>query len=343
MKKNNNNHNANQNNANKIIKAIADTVKKPKINKEKFKALRAARKTANLTALARRTPAQYANLYRETLLRPEYAQGARAPGTYGQSTATLHRHLTVPISTNASGQCGFAFVPQALIDNSTNFSVFYASGFNTGNTGIAAGVYTTNNSATTFIQIPVSYSVSGSTVQSWRLVSASMQVRPATNLLNNSGQIYLGTASISGLIPTANNVAAYSSPSLSAAIIPNAIENLPYNCLAHINANEYARAVWVPSVPDDFNMYPMNGSVGTIDPDMPALVFVGSIIGTTVNGTPAATPFNVEIYLNYELMPTPGTSMSGSEQPTPDITTVPATIVAQVRAVKTNLAQTIKQ
>jgi len=321
------------------VKLITKNMNKVKLKNKTKKKIKNKKKNKKTSF----NPSLKDSLYLRSLVTPEVPLQAKVPSMFGRATISLHRHITVPISTNSSGNCGFCFLPQYLTDSTLGYSGFYASGFNTGNTGVTAGTYTTTGINTqTYITIPVSYSVTAGSIQNWILVSASIQVRPATNLLNNSGFIYLGVASYIGLIESPTSSAAAVVDNFVGGIIPSTIENLRYNTVASINRGEIPRAIWLPTKPNDFDNTPINDSPVDLGNADALDVFVCSITGTSVGGTATATPFNVEIYLNYEIAPVPGSTLSGMEFPSPDNGLNPQTIVSLVRQDPRRITQIIR-
>jgi hypothetical protein len=254
------------------------------------------------------------NPYARSLLVPEDPKAAiQIPSSFGKPTIAMHRHVTTTITTNSSGNMAFCIQPIALIDSSgtgdSRKCPMLVSGMVNNATTPQTGVFNDNSSADTYCYQYVDYAITTGSILAYRLTSAAITVRPYSNLLNNSGVIRLSQYQHTAITPTANSTA----PGvISMAISSSNSNNQPYNATANINAGEYGRLIWLPSCPDDFEFIPVNTTpVQGVDQ---VTWFVGVIKGTTTNGSPAAVPFVVDLYLNYEVLPINVSSLSGLER-----------------------------
>jgi hypothetical protein len=88
------------------------------------------------------------------------------------------------------------------------------------------------------------------------------------------------------------------------------IENFDYYSEADLCQQESWRGVYFPADLHDYELYPVD--ISTTDlANSQETTFAVYITGTTVNGAPASVPFNLELYLNYEVSAAPGSILQG--------------------------------
>jgi hypothetical protein len=255
---------------------------------------------------------QKLNPYLETLLCPELNNGARVPGAFDKRSAYLHRHITLPMKTDSSGNAAIVFQPYAIYDNSitsTNSAIF-VSGVNN---GTAAGVYTPLASGSTFVSMPITYQITQNTISNFRIVSVSATIRPTTNLLNLSGVAYAcinnltnaATLAYSGAATTVNS-------DITASVVISNIENAVNSCMASFNTGEYPRLIYLPEDETDMFFYGLDvaGPGNVVTKEQFFVFAIQNLVSSTGSGS---IPFQLDIYYNMELIAYPGSTLIGME------------------------------
>jgi hypothetical protein len=231
--------------------------------------------------------------YYMALKHPDIVQGPKVPHQFQADTLTMHRHVSVPITTNATGLLAGVFQPYFLAATGTNTSVL----------GIQNNV--AYNGTTTFtggfVSQVMNYVVTANTVQGYRLVSACMDIIPQFSMLTLGGKIGAQILNYNTLTPVVPPAALNTDVDLQT--IGAISTGKPY-IEAQLNQQEYIRMVYYPVDIHDYELYNINAT--------------GDITNSTdttfnfyVSGVPAASPFNLEIYLNYELTPNAGNTLVG--------------------------------
>jgi hypothetical protein len=234
--------------------------------------------------------------YSMSLWNPELMLKAQLPRQFGLSTLPINRHLTVPITANASGLFWLAFQPYILTDGSTTNTTLFLNNDNS-YTGTAIGTAGA-------LGLALSLSISPSTVASYSLVSASLIIQPQSNWTTITGK--LGGASL----PFQAQYAPAGSASYGTVAyqtISN-IEILPHYAEADLQASESLRFIYTVCDNHDLQKYIVDAAVSTsIENETTFMAYC--------SGAPAGAKFNLEIYLNYEITTLPGSSFSGLSQP----------------------------
>lgn len=250
--------------------------------------------------------------YKVALLCPELNIKAQVPRMVPEATVPIHRSMTVPIATNASGNMGWSWAPQLLMDNTAgvNGTTLALSGC-TNSVSTTAGVYSLTAGASTSIGQSLNYSIISGTIKAFRLVSACIEVEPLGNVLQNSGIMSVGVFEHI----TASKVDPASAAVTDGTIpITSNLRNQKYHAVGNINRGEKVRAIWMPNETDDFHFYPINECQYSVSNKANTTVLAGTIIGTTQNGTPGSTSFNLNVHMNFEVIPAAGTNQSGQEE-----------------------------
>jgi len=234
--------------------------------------------------------------YSMSLWNPELMLKAQLPRQFGLSTLPINRHLTVPITANASGLFWLAFQPYILNDtNSTNTTLFLNNDPSYVGTGVA-------NVGALGLAIPLS--ISPGSVASYSLVSASLIIQPQSNWTTITGK--LGGASLPFQTQyLAVGVNAYNNNAYQT--ISN-LEILPHYAEADLQASESLRFIYTACDNHDLQKYSVDAAASTsIENETTFMAYC--------SGAPALAKFNLEIYLNYEITTSPGSSFSGLSQP----------------------------
>lgn len=275
--------------------------------------------------------------YLQAIMAPECAHQCKVPG---QATATvcLKRHITLNMQANALGALGIMWQPNTLFDN-TQAALqgnLLVSGNNLEPTLLLNNTF--DGVSTQGVRGPVcdqlTFSVSPSTVNQSRLVSASMHVVPQASLLNQQGSIHgaLMTAPlISGVAPGTAYVG-YSSLNLLSYF-----QNTPYYKEASISSQEGIRVLYVPDDPCllDFSGINAYYSESGGSAQMPTML-------ATVVGAAASAAFRVDFFLNYEITAAPASIVQGMETIASE-NTVATTVWRDVVANHSNAVVTVSR
>jgi len=250
------------------------------------------------------------NCYLTALIEPEVNFGCRVPVATFEKTVCLHRHLTnvVVIGSNvatSTGQCAIVFQPYFLADNTsigtnTPLAVNNALAFSANIGALIPGVSLGANA----------YSLPVGNVDSYRLVSASMHVVVLEPLLTGVGKISGAVSTLCAdqwtVGPLAANlgVAALSTQSL--------LENSPFYDETFIQQGGSAlRFVYYPADDQDtIGTYEINNITGKQDDKETVFICLVNL-GPTLSGVQVNV--NLEIYLNYEVIPSIGSVVVGME------------------------------
>jgi len=264
---------------NKLIKKLDDDLRQLKIGS------RITRKTGGATP------------YLETLLYPEQAFQAKIPGL-ADPTVSIHRKVTYNLTTNALGAAGICLQPMYMCDNSTATSTFFV------NTNSTFDGVTTVGSAQALAITP-GLAITAGAIKQWRLVSCSMHILPQASVLNQAGTIHGALAKVSQNSLTATGVAMANDGTM--VLMPN-YQNTPYYNCASVSAMEGLRLVWVPNDECYLEFLNINNNVNNAENGVNC---PNSFVATIVGAVSAA--FRVDVYWNYEVIPTTGSILQGME------------------------------
>ncbi len=253
--------------------------------------MRTISKVLNRTNQSKRTH-ESATSYTKALISPETCVDAKVPRQLSQATVSLFRHITVPTTANALGNASIVWSPFYLqADGTTNTTLLInnvptydgISTFGTGHQGVQ-----------TAFQLPAN------NVDDYRLVSASLHVVPQIPLMNSNGKI--GGAVVSNVftqITSGTSTNAYS----NLATIANLESYKPY-AEADVCIPESLRLVWFPHDVNDLAMY----TLGQVDDGSQTRE---NLLVAYIVGAPAGAKFNLELFLNFEVTPIPGSVING--------------------------------
>jgi hypothetical protein len=234
------------------------------------------------------------NAYTDTLLQPQFYKGVGVPGQLGAATIALHRHITVPVTTNAGGFIAVSFQPYSLHDINDVKSTL----------GLCNGALYDGATNISFIAQAYNMSLGGAQLDGFRLVSAEMQVHPQISLLNMNGTLYGAVTHYDNVLPVAPG-STLNYPNNN-AIAAN-IENYEYNDVANVSQQVGLRMIYTPADLHDFQFY--TSDFDEIAGTERECTFI--VVGA---GFPATSKFNLEIYLNFELLPAVGSILQGMEK-----------------------------
>jgi len=242
--------------------------------------------------------------YLYSLANPELSKGCRVPRQFGISTVPMWRHTTVQVAANATGYAMFLYNPFSLLDNtvaetSTTFGLQNNSAYDGSTT------FTGNP-----IGIEMNYTITVATIQSYRLVSASMLIYPEISVLNMAGKI--GGAVVPYAISEGTVGSAITSNTQIQTI--SNIETYDYYAEAQLSLLQALRLVWYPNDIHDFELYGVNVADQSSGGSTTDTIFLGYL-----SGVPASSKFNCEIYANYEVTPAPGSTLTGMTTPSTDL------------------------
>jgi len=276
--------------------------------------------------------------YKASLLYPEINMAAQVPNMVPCPTVPLHREVMIQIATNAQGNMGWSWSPQLLSDNTAKLTgtTLTLSGC-TNSTLVTAGTYSLTGSSTSIGQV-VSCGIIADTIKAYRLVSACVEIEPLGNVLQNSGYMAVGVVENINVTRIDPTVAA--ATDLTIPLTSN-LKNQKYHAVANINRGEKVRCIWLPNEIDDFEFYKTNEGQYANANSANTSTIAGTIIGTTNNGTPASTVFNMKISLNYECIPVAGTNQSGQETMSRENSS-PHAVIREIRLQPERIAACIK-
>lgn len=104
----------------------------------------------------------------------------------------------------------------------------------------------------------------------------------------------------------------FGTPDYANAVQISSLESNTSAAVAQCNAGEYIKLVWLPQNDLDVNFYEITMDAGNIF--FRDQVFVFAVIGLTASTGGGAIPINLDIYVNYELLPQAGSTLTGMEE-----------------------------
>jgi hypothetical protein len=216
------------------------------------------------------------------------------------------------------------------------------------NTGVTPGAANLTAATSTWISGAMTYSMTPNTVSLYRLVSASATLKPTVNMLNLSGVSYATVVPIVLTAPAVPYVnAATLTPfsgstiaDLSTAVVSTNLATNEYNAVAYPNNAEYCRLIYVPESPEDMKFFTINDPQGDAPAAQKEQLFMFTVAGMKNGSGP--TPLNLDIYLNFEVIPASGGVLAGMETPN-NIGNNASDIATLIRQNPKNIAQTIGQ
>jgi len=289
----------NKNNKNKSgnIQDNATITKIENIHLGKPKNLNYSRKAFNSEASTQTS-------YQEALIYPELAHAAKVPGM-ADATICVKRHITIQVETNSIGCAAIAFQPNFLAtkpinsaERVTTFTYAAPEGYDgQSQSSLPVGEYGR------YLNYNISSGNGQGLIESYRVVSASMTITPQSSILNQAGTIHAAPVKVDyGPYGVVANTPAF----IREAMFFTQIENSPYYKSASVSAMEGARMIWLPNELSQLNF--IHPDVGDVNGKEETNTLVGIIVGAN-----ARAPFRVDIYLNFEILPTVGTILMGME------------------------------
>jgi len=238
--------------------------------------------------------------YLDAILSPENCMNAKVSGLT-DATVSIKRKVTLNLTSNALGALGIIWAPYSLAETSSALSTL----------GVNAGIAYDGISilSTGFVATAMPQNISNTSVQGYRLVSASMHVVPQASVLNQAGSIHACLTKLTSIAPTSNT-----SPiifDVGSGFVPF-IENTPYYNCASISNMEGIRVIWVPNDPCTLEFAKINTNLanqGASDESVNACIAI-------VQGAPSAN-FRVDLYQNFEVIPQFGSILQGMETISP--------------------------
>jgi len=233
--------------------------------------------------------------YARSIVLPEYAREAKIPSIFPQPTASIHKHLTIPFNVSTNGKAVIAWQPYFLQNSTSNYSSLYINNSTT-------LTLTSPEVTTGYTPINTQFGIPVDTFSNYRLVSAACRIDPQMSLQTASGSIAGGIAVYAnqyGSHPIGTNVFLFAGD----LTLSSNIDNLLYFNKSNITAQQSMRHIYFPLDPS-FEMYTPIGyphgqdsSVGSANTDFYFVYYI--------TGAPANSSFNLELYLNFECIPTP--------------------------------------
>jgi len=208
----------------------------------------------------------------------------------------MHKHMTIPITVNASGKAAIVWQPYYLQETTAPaYCSFYVNNSTT-------LTLTTPETVGGYTPIITNFGLPANIYSSYRLVSASIKIDPQMSLQTAQG-------SIGGGIAVYANQAGFSSHGSPAFLfsgdltVASNVDNLLYFNKANITEQQSIRHIFIPLDPSyeiytPIN-YPHGFSASAIE------VNTEFYFAYYITGAPASSSFNVELYANFECMPTP--------------------------------------
>lgn len=238
-----------------------------------------------------RNAAAYQHSYARAIVVPEHARNAKIPAIFPQPTSSIHKHLTVPITTNASGKAAIIWNPFFLHDNSVTTSWLLVNN--------AAGLNLNTPEVTTGYTVQAfNCGIPADTIQSYRLVSAAITIIPQMSRIDAKGKIAGGIVNYDHQNASGFTSGTNQFPFAGELTVASNIDNLLYFNTANVTDLQSIRHIYFPFDPTYESYTPLNKSHADIAP-------TDFFFAYYITGAPANANFNLEIYYNMETIPTP--------------------------------------
>lgn len=233
-----------------------------------------------------------------SLLLPHERCNVKIPGTFGRQSVTYHRYYQKVDVLVGTDFCYMLSPNEVLTSAAINSSSYYAS--NTYIAGAASSVLIAGSAA---MDLKPLFNVTDATTTGSRLVSYSAKVTALTPTLTRTGTIqgahYRGLGISATAFGNLCPAATFTIPTI-ASLNPK---------VAMVADGQALCINYIPSDEDDFQFLGNNTNVRTRhvnNDDVVTLVIIGS-------GLTAATTIKLEIYANFEVIPSSEQSLSGLE------------------------------
>jgi hypothetical protein len=286
---------------NKKIKALTNKVKKISLNKQNKANPRQILKLRKALGPNRRAIRNSVSMYEASVMQPELMLKAQIPKQFGQSTIPISRHVTIPITTNASGNFWLAWQPYALgaVNDTTGSSLYLLN----------ENAYTGSGSDTLLTgYVPKNYyaqmAITAGALQSFSLVSASLIIQPQVSMLNLTGKLGAGTTLFT---PTAGSATATTTFPVSYTGF-GAVEQLDHYKEAYLVNGQSLRIIYTVADLHDLEKYAVGSYAFSQNEQDTTFMAYGT-------GLPASSKLNLELYMNFDCIPVVGTLLTGLAKP----------------------------
>lgn len=239
-----------------------------------------------------RRAAAYQHSYARSVVLPEFGSGSKIPSIFPQPTSSSHKHLTIPFTVSANGKAVIAWNPFFLAEaaaTKTWLGINNSAGLN----------LNTVENVTGYTMTATNFGFPNNVVGSYRLVSASISVVPQMSIQTAQGTIAGGIANydLQNNDGYNNGTAAFLFGG-DLTVAAN-VDNLLYFKRANVTALESLRHIYFPLDPSYENYVPINKSHGNNSWG------TDFFFAYYITGAPNGAAFNLDLYANYEWIPTP--------------------------------------
>jgi hypothetical protein len=265
-------------------------------------------KLSSLNKLKIVPKAQFNNRYRQktidttylmSLLKPETAINSKIPGSTTE-TVSLHRTFSQIVSTNASGAFGVYWSPNFLHTNSTGSSTMYI------NTSL--GYDGSSSFGVNAIATALPMNIPTGTVNTYRLVSASLHIVPQEAALSVRGTIHGALLDNGGVLVGATGTTLTANNGTEGNLLVGAISNTHRYAKACVTESQSLRVIWTPTSQAHLNFLDIDTNNQTVDSAASEKVMIGIVTGGGV-----ASAYRVDFYMNFEVTPLAGSVLQGME------------------------------
>jgi len=270
----------------------------------------------NLSNKLYRKSQMWQSSYTRAIVIPEAARNSKIPSIFPQPTYSIHKHITIPISTSVNGKAVIAWNPYYLHDTSASYSTFYVN--NSSNLNL-----TSIEAITGYKAVGINYGIPANIVSSYRLVSASIQIVPQMSVTNAQGTIAGGICTYIGQDTRGNLDNTTSYLFAGDLTVASNVDNLLYFHKASVTELQSLRHIYFPLDPSYETYVPINYTHGVLGETSTTSSGSDFYFAYYITGTQASASFNVELYINFECLPTalaqsyiPISTYSGTEDQT---------------------------
>ena len=258
------------------------------------------------------------SMYQRSLLNPPEHLPVKIPGTWGRRSIIIHRFTSLTLTTNANGHLCLLLQPDHIVDSgATTSSSIYTT---------AASTYDPSTAATTatvrYWDNRPMYNLTAGTAKSCRLVSCSVRAYSLASGLNRTGTIY--GALLHTIPPDPFTYGADAGTTMPT--IPTIQNSIMQR--ANVSNGEAIIVCKLPSDDDDLQFVAPNTSAVTRHPNGDdAYVMV-----VIAQGMQASSAIRFEVDVNFEVIPTPESTLAGLETPAPSTNSIPALEIGHLKS-----------
>jgi hypothetical protein len=241
--------------------------------------------------------------YFDALLYPEFVRGIHVSKS-SDPTVGVHRRVLLEKTANAAGNFAFVYSPSGLYETTFGTSSFADS------TGTAyAGTY----NSSFFNYQSLALNITPGACNNFRLVSCSVTVRPKNAVLTKQGTLILATVPFQAFIGGGNGGAVpFSCPAINDFLTVANLLNPTggFSSTIDFSAGQCGRAIWLPKCTDETeDSTPINSNeASAVSGFNNGYGFVG-----IVTNAGNAAGIEIEINVNYELIPSATSVLLGME------------------------------